>query len=566
MENNNLLLNPDTTTFLLSVFLCLIVSHGVYSLINRSKGNTANRADMALSLGILGTFLGIVAGLLGFDVKDIQGSIPQLLSGLQYAFITSIAGMFSSIIIKLSAAKGEVSGSAASPESIQTELRGINGTLQNNNNLRAEESNELRDEFRKLISGDNDTSLVNQIKLMKGDLIGQLKENKVINESGFKNLELKFTELGENIAELSSEAMVEALQQAIVEFNKQLADQLGDNFKELNAGVKNLLEWQIQYKGTILEMQDSTKILINQLGDATTAIENISVSLEPIPQTVQSIQELFANTETSIGLLLSTLESFDNMRERATNAFPVIEENITAMTDGFSQTINNIGENLENMSSEFSTSITENSNSIRENSNSVSESMIDSSERLNEFVGNFNESITNSSERIDQLVHQSCNNIEAASQALSESVTHNQETVNQNVEAASQALSESITENQQAVNQNIEVASQALSVSVTHNQETVNQNIVDANQALSVSITENQQTVNQNIQNAAQSSEALINQTIAALDEQMQVELTHSINGLGTALASLSRKFVDDYAPLTARMSELISVGEQIRN
>ena len=566
MENNNLLLNPDTTTFLLSVFLCLIVSHGVYSLINRSKGNTANRADMALSLGILGTFLGIVAGLLGFDVKDIQGSIPQLLSGLQYAFITSIAGMFSSIIIKLSAAKGEVSGSAASPESIQTELRGINGTLQNNNNLRAEESNELRDEFRKLISGDNDTSLVNQIKLMKGDLIGQLKENKVINESGFKNLELKFTELGENIAELSSEAMVEALQQAIVEFNKQLADQLGDNFKELNAGVKNLLEWQIQYKGTILEMQDSTKILINQLGDATTAIENISVSLEPIPQTVQSIQELFANTETSIGLLLSTLESFDNMRERATNAFPVIEENITAMTDGFSQTINNVGENLENMSNEFSTSITENSNSIRENSNSVSESMIDSSERLNEFVGNFNESITNSSERIDQLVHQSCNNIEAASQALSESVTHNQETVNQNVEAASQALSESITENQQAVNQNIEVASQALSESVTHNQETVNQNIVDANQALSVSITENQQTVNQNIQNAAQSSEALINQTIAALDEQMQVELTHSINGLGTALASLSRKFVDDYAPLTARMSELISVGEQIRN
>ena len=541
MENNNLFLNPDIEGLILMAFMFWIVSHAWYSVLNRRDGNAANRADMALSFGILGTFLGIVAGLLGFDVKDIQGSIPQLLSGLQYAFITSIAGMFSSIIIKLSAAKGEVSGSAASPESIQTELRGINGTLQNNNNLRAEESNELRDEFRKLISGDNDTSLVNQIKLMKGDLIGQLKENKVINESGFKNLELKFTELGENIAELSSEAMVEALQQAIVEFNKQLADQLGDNFKELNAGVKNLLEWQIQYKGTILEMQDSTKILINQLGDATTAIENISVSLEPIPQTVQSIQELFANTETSIGLLLSTLESFDNMRERATNAFPVIEENITAMTDGFSQTINNVGENLENMSNEFSTSITENSNSIRENSNFVSEILIESSEN---FVRNLQESITNLSERIDQSVNHSCRNIEEASQALSESITENQQTVNQNIEATNQALSES----------------------VTHNQETVNQNIEAANQALSESITHNQQTVNQNIQNAAQSSEALINQTIAALDEQMQVELTHSINGLGTALASLSRKFVDDYAPLTARMSELISVGEQIRN
>ncbi|SVD12729.1 uncharacterized protein METZ01_LOCUS365583, partial [marine metagenome] len=249
MENINLLLNPDTTTFLLSVFLCLIVSHGVYSLINRSKGNTANRADMALSLGILGTFLGIVAGLLGFDVKDIQGSIPQLLSGLQYAFITSIAGMSSSIIIKISAVKEKEENSTASPESIHTELSKINGTLKNNNELRTEESKELKDEFKKSISGDNDTSLVNQIKLMKSDLIGQLKENKDINESGFNNLELKFSELGESIAELSSEAMVEALQQAIVEFNKQLADQLGENFKELNAGVKNLLEWQIQYKG-----------------------------------------------------------------------------------------------------------------------------------------------------------------------------------------------------------------------------------------------------------------------------------------------------------------------------
>ena len=195
MENINLLLNPDTTTFLLSVFLCLIVSHGVYSLINRSKGNTANRADMALSFGILGTFLGIVAGLLGFDVKDIQGSIPQLLSGLQYAFITSIAGMFSSILIKLFAVNKKGPLSEATPESIQTELSKINETLENNNKIRTEESNELRDEFRKLISGDNDTSLVNQIKLLRGDLIEQLKENKKINESGFENLGKKFPSL-----------------------------------------------------------------------------------------------------------------------------------------------------------------------------------------------------------------------------------------------------------------------------------------------------------------------------------------------------------------------------------
>ena len=526
MENNNLFLSPDADGLILMLFTAFIVGHGIYSVLKKNDGKSSNRADMALSLGILGTFLGIVIGLLGFDVRDIQGSIPQLLSGLQYAFITSISGMISSILIKLTASKGEVAGSSASPESIQTELSKINKTLQVNNNFRTEESNELRDEFKKLISGDNDTSLVNQIKLMKGDLIIQLRENKVINESGFKNLEQNLNELGKNLAELSSEAMVEALQQAIVEFNNQLADQLGDNFKELNTGVNNLLEWQKEYKETILETQTYSKELIDQLGNATSAIVNISGSLEPIPRTVQSIEDLFANTETSIGLLTSTLEGFDNMKERATNAFPVIEENITRMTEGFTQSINNVGGNLETMSNNFSESITHNSETIRAN-------LMESSELITEAV-------TESSNRIRQ--------------------------VGNNLENASENLAESITENQQNMNLNIANVSHSLLESITENQQNVNQNIADVSQSLSESITENQQNLDRNIQNAAQSSEALINQTIAGLDEQMQAELTQSINGLGTALASLSRKFVDDYAPLTARMSELISVGEQIRN
>ena len=87
----------------------------------------------------------------------------------------------------------------------------------------------------------------------------------------------------------------------------------------------------------------------------------------------------------------------------------------------------------------------------------------------------------------------------------------------------------------------------------------MNQRIEDLSRSLSESIT-------QNIQNAAQSSEALINETIAGLDQQMQAELTAAINALGTALASLSGKFVKDYEPLTASMSELISIGKQIRN
>ncbi len=428
----------NTNSLILTIFLIGIFLHLVISLIKRKKGNTSYNAEMALSLGILGTFLGIVLGLLKFDVDDIQGSIPQLLSGLKFAFMTSIAGMISSILIKLFPGKDTESRSEATPETIQAELGKINQTLEKNNN-------ELRDEFKKLISGDNDTSLVNQIKLLKTDLVEQLKENKDLNKSGFDELNNQFTQLGEKIAKLSSDAMVEALKQAIVEFNKQLADQLGDNFRQLNEGVKNLLEWQKQYKDTVNEMQDSIKVIIEKLNDATSAIEVISTSLDPIPETVESIETLFNDAEKSIGLLTTTLESYKDMSEKATDAFPIIENNLTKMTKDLSENVNKIGEEMEATSRTFTDSIKENTNQIN---------------------------------------------------------------------------------------------------------KTVNDSNANINSA---------------IEKAAKDTGEVITQSMDGLNQGMGTALEGAIEKLGTELASLSRKFVDDYAPLTESITEMIRELEKIR-
>ena len=431
--NDLMSLHPMLVVFLTGIFL-----HLIYSLINRRKGVSSNQAEMALSLGILGTFIGIVSGLLEFKVSDIHGSIPQLLEGLKFAFLTSIAGMISSILIKSFAVRDKGSGSEATPETIQSELSRINDTLEKNND-------ELKNEFKKLISGDNDTSLVNQIRLLKAELVEQLKENKDLNKSGFEELNNQFTQLGDKIAKLSSEAMVEALKLAIVEFNKQLANQLGDNFKQLNEGVKNLLAWQDEYKDIIKEMENSIKVTIVQLKDATDAISKISSSLEPIPKVVESIDKLFNDADKSIGLLSTTLESFKDMSDKAKNAFPLIEENITNMTNNFSEKILNVGNEINEISKTFSESITNNSKKI-------------------------NDTLSNSYEKIDS-----------------------------------------------------------------------------------------------NLENAGQKSENLINETIAGLDKKMQDEITAAIEGLGSALASLSRKFADDYEPLTARLSELLRMSENVK-
>ena len=72
------------TVFIICLFLRLI---------NRMHGLTAYAPTLLTTIGILGTFAGIISGLLGFEVENIDESIATLLEGLKTAFITSLAGM-----------------------------------------------------------------------------------------------------------------------------------------------------------------------------------------------------------------------------------------------------------------------------------------------------------------------------------------------------------------------------------------------------------------------------------------------------------------------------------------
>ncbi|KUJ82664.1 hypothetical protein AWR36_012865 [Microbulbifer flavimaris] len=53
------------------------------------------------SLGILGTFVGIIIGLYGFSLEDIDRSIADLMAGLKTAFITSVIGLALSLLLRV---------------------------------------------------------------------------------------------------------------------------------------------------------------------------------------------------------------------------------------------------------------------------------------------------------------------------------------------------------------------------------------------------------------------------------------------------------------------------------
>ncbi|WP_444922580.1 MotA/TolQ/ExbB proton channel family protein [Microbulbifer sp. CnH-101-G] len=56
--------------------------------------------SLLTALGILGTFIGIILGIYGFDLADIDTSISELMQGLETAFMTSILGLFLSLVLR----------------------------------------------------------------------------------------------------------------------------------------------------------------------------------------------------------------------------------------------------------------------------------------------------------------------------------------------------------------------------------------------------------------------------------------------------------------------------------
>lgn len=94
-------LSPEQVT---DTFLIVMLALGAIALIFYPLGRfprfVKETPSLLTGLGILGTFIGIIIGIYGFDLADIDTSISELMQGLETAFLTSILGLFLSLILR----------------------------------------------------------------------------------------------------------------------------------------------------------------------------------------------------------------------------------------------------------------------------------------------------------------------------------------------------------------------------------------------------------------------------------------------------------------------------------
>jgi chromosome segregation ATPase len=295
-------LNGLTQSAVVVITLIAVLFH-----IRWTRRNTALGPTFLTTLGIFFCFIGIAWGLLNFDPSDVKYSIPRLLEGIRTSFWASVAGIFWALTIKARVAirgDAKLSVSAASQQGatlndVVEYLAKLNGAL----------------------AGSEDSTLLGQIKLLRSDSNYRLDR-----------LNSTFEAYSEKIAEANSRALMHALQSVVHDFNAQVNDQFGENFKHLNAAVEKLVTWQAHYEQQLASLIDQETETRKAMTDAANRFTEVVRKSAEFTDTAHSLKKLLVALNTEKEQLNFSLSTLGELINHASKGLPTLEQNITAMT------------------------------------------------------------------------------------------------------------------------------------------------------------------------------------------------------------------------------------------
>ena len=284
--------------------------------------------------GVFGTFFGILIGLLDFNVNDIDKSVSELLEGLKVAFTTSVVGMFFALIF-----------------SAVTIIRPPPAD-----------------------KGDDIPDAIHKILKEQKNLLQELVEEQTTTRRDQEKLIKEFREFERKIVD----DLVKAIEEIAHNFDVILQDLVGESFKKLTEAVNQLVEWQENYKGYIEKTEQRLNEIVTSIEATKAALETIRIHTEAIPDSVKRLEEILKAVNF-------TIEAFAELREKAGEALPSIEENLGKITES----LTNAGREVENSSQKLSQQMHDSITKIQDDTRKrLEEININTTKWLEDFGGN----------------------------------------------------------------------------------------------------------------------------------------------------------------------------------
>ena len=245
--------------------------------------------------------------------------------------------------------------------------------------------------------------------------------NNFMDNSTRENSELilAFKEFSNYMLEENSKAFIEALNKTIRDFNINLVETFGSNFKQLNEAVAKLLDWQEHYKDTIELTTENQKTIFNSFRNIEIELDNFNQKTKGINTVVSELslatkEALEQNYKFNDSLeVLAQLD--DQVKELLPN-FMKINSNLNDNLKTFSEETNKITDELKDFTSNLGSSLDKSKNQVNklleDTIKSFSTTIEKSEENNKEIVRSTSEKIKTLNDELDKNIKEKINKID----------------------------------------------------------------------------------------------------------------------------------------------------------
>ena len=459
--------------------------------------------NIASTIGVLGTFVGISIGLWKFNPNDITSSVPLLLSGMKIAFATSIIGMAASIFMKYIALKNE------DEENIDDIMELFNTMIAESRNV-------------------NNTLIENQKQTE--NVLNKVSE---IWASHQENLTV---ELKSEILNLNNNT-ISKQEELIGEFKK-----LGECFTLLNSGVNNLLTWQENYKETIENTTKELEIVIQTIHNADESIESISKNSSLIKENNENLSEVLKEINKTQNVIIESNKSIIEISNTAKESIPQINEHFT-----------NIDNRTKESTAYLQTLISENLNNIKSYLEKITEDVLSkTTQSIYENNRQFKYEISEHISQCKMLIY----SLKDLIPDINEHLLSTQKRFNKTLIHFNEEVQNSLRENTLEINKQV----QLLKENTANINNTLDDTISESTKRLeNITVA----TSNQ-IKTMAEEMEKLCVRKIEKLDNTLIEEFTDALSCLAGQLVTISEGFSEDYYRLLEELKEAFAQNDVV--
>lgn len=361
--------------------------------------------EILTTVGILGCFLGIALAMMDFDSSNVTQSVPHLLEGVKTAFWASVSGVAGALVIRArhNRQKTPIPQAAGAPKGATLDdLVAATQTLQ------------------KSLAGQEEGSLLSQLKLMRLEQSEQLK-----------GLRTSFDEFAGKMAQDGSKALIEALREVIRDFNTKINEQFGENFKELNAAVGNLLIWQQQYTEELNKLQQVQRMAADDLEQSARHFSTMVRQSEPFAATAASLEAILRGLAQQYELIERAQGSMASVLAEMRDVTPMFSKKLDELADGMRSGVAKVQADVGTVVRNFGIHV----DSMKSGTNKIQAD-------ISEAVRNFGVQVQGSTTEMKQVLADS---LKKSQRDVNEELAKSLETIRQGVITLDKGLQEELT-------------------------------------------------------------------------------------------------------------------------